>query len=107
MVDQSIDYQLSVNAACADARAKKGASSSNAGPFFIAVEGRGLFGRMFTDLGDAFVTTDNNGEAPRTGMIASIVKVASYLELAADPLGVSFSTLFFAFAGKPWCSHHH
>lgn len=42
------------------------------GSKFIAADIRGLFGSVFTDFGSSFTVTDQTGEEPLTGMIASI-----------------------------------
>ncbi len=50
-----------------------------AGPYFVACETRGVFGRMFTDFGDAFCVHDTDGEPPRTALISSIIKACVLL----------------------------
>ncbi len=71
MCDSPLALQVAVNEACAAARAATGA-----GPYYVAAEARGLFGRMFADFGDAFTVSDVTGEPPKTAIIAHISNVS-------------------------------
>jgi len=61
--DTPLDEQLELNKAC---RAN--------GTAFLSTTNRGAFGNIFADFGDAFVVTDQTGEAPQVCMVEAISK---------------------------------
>ncbi|KAJ3186739.1 SPS-sensor component ptr3 [Gaertneriomyces sp. JEL0708] len=61
--DTPLERQLAIN----EVTHKRGAA-------FISADIRGLFGYAFNDFGDEFLVSDQTGEDPSTGMIASITK---------------------------------
>ena len=70
----SLTDALALDAAAAAARAESETGFVD-GPFVVAVEARGAFGRVFCDFGDAFVVSDTDGETVKTAMLASIEQV--------------------------------
>ena len=64
-VDQTLEVQLALNEA---ARA--------AGVRFVSCSSRGVFGSLFTDLGDSFTATDADGEPVREALLQSVAEDA-------------------------------
>ncbi|KAJ1992899.1 E1 ubiquitin-activating protein [Coemansia sp. RSA 1358] len=54
------------------------------GIYFISTETRGLFGYTFNDFGESFIVEDTNGEAPLSGIIASIEQSAEGVVTCLD-----------------------